>query len=256
LGTIGVMAAGTGAAKTTIANEIIYHLLFESPYRTGIVSLELDGGQYAQALLSRHINNKISAIKSPEDKVHYLNSDAIKDKSNELFKTESGADRFILLDEREFSIEVMQDKIIEMIVSTGCQVIILDPVSDLFDGLPHEEQASFMKFLKSTVKFYNCSFLLLAHIRKSTDNKSAASSGNFVPEEAIFGSGSLTKSASWVVLLSRDKYSEDDIVRNTTNVVLSKNRSGSITGKAGAIYYCNDTHRMYDLDDYLNGTIN
>lgn len=252
LQTTGVIAAGTGAAKTTISNEIIYHLLFNSPYKTGIVSLELDGGQYAQALLSRHIHNRISGIVDTEERIKYLTSEQIKAKADELFKKEDGSDRFMVLDERDFSIEVMKEKILEMIVCAGVQVIVLDPVSDLFEDLPYEAQAAFMKFLKSTMKTYPVSFLLLAHIRKSSDNKGAASAGAFVPEEAIFGSGSLTKSASWVAMLSRDKYNDDPVVRNTTHIVLSKNRRGSTTGKAGEIYYCNQTHQMYDLQDWLS----
>jgi len=248
LQTCGVIAAGSGAAKTTIANEIIYHLLFNTKYKTGIVSLELDAGQYAQALLSRHIHNRISSIDDPIERIKYLKTEDIKRKSDELFKTETGADRFMVLDERDFSIEAMEDKILEMIIVDGCQIIILDPVSDLFESLPHEAAAGFMKFLKGVMKKYPVSFLLLAHIRKSSDNKGAASSGSFVPEEAIYGSGSLVKSASWVAMLSRDKYNTDDIIRNTTKVVLSKNRRGSVTGDAGELYYCSDTHQMYDLE--------
>lgn len=253
LQTCGVIAAGTGAAKTTIANEIIYHLLFNTKYKTGIVSLELDGGQYAQALLSKHIQKRIASINNPEERIKYLTSDFVKEKSNELFVREDGSDRFMVLDERDFSIEVMQEKILEMIISGGCQIIILDPVSDLFEDLPHEAAAGFMKFLKSTMKSFPVAFLLLAHIRKSSDNKGAASTGAFVPEESIFGSGSLTKSASWVAMLSRDKYNTDDTIRNTTHVVLSKNRRGAVTGQAGQIYYDSITHQMYDLDDFLNG---
>ena len=258
LQTCGVIAAGTGAAKTTIANEIIYHLLFNTSYKTGIVSLELDAGQYAQALLSRHIHNRISSINDPIERIKYLKTDQVKAQADELFKTESGADRFMVLDERDFSIEVMEDKILEMIISGGCQIIILDPVSDLFESLPHEAAAGFMKFLKSTMKTYPVSFLLLAHIRKSSDNKGSASSGAFVPEEAVFGSGSLIKSASWVAMLSRDKYNDDPVIRNSTHIVLSKNRRGSVTGNAGVLYYDSNTHQMYDLEEWQkeNGTMN
>ena len=66
----------------------------------------------------------------------YLNTEDIRKKSDELFKLENGSDRFVLLDERDFSIEVMKEKILEMIITTECQVIILDPVSDLFEDLP------------------------------------------------------------------------------------------------------------------------
>jgi twinkle protein len=256
LGSIGVLAAGTGAAKTTVINECLYYWLFNSPHKIGVVSLELTCGQYAQAMLSRHIQNKIANIKNTDDKLAYVSSEEVKQKADELFKTEDGSDRFMVIDERDGSIEVLQDKIEEMIISCGVKVIICDPVSDLFEGLPNEEQAAFMKWLKSMVKNYNVTFILIAHIRKSSTNKDSASSGSFIPEEAIFGSGSIIKSASWVAMMQRDKYAEDDTIRNTTHVVLSKNRATGVTGNAGSMYYCNKTHRLHDLDAWLNGDVN
>lgn len=255
LGTIGVIAAGSGAAKTTVANELIYYWLFNSPYKIGVVSLELTCGQYAQAMLSRHIENKISNIKDPEEKLKFLEQSTIKTKADELFKTPDGQDRFMVIDERDGSIDVLQDKIEEMIISCGVKVVILDPVSDLFDNAPLDIQAGFMKWQKSMVKNYNVTFINIAHIRKGSNNKESASTGAFVPEEAIIGASQQVKSASWVVMLSRDKYNEDDTVRNTTRIVLSKNRSNGVTGDAGSIYYCNQSHKLYDLDSWLNGNI-
>ena len=255
LGTIGIIAAGSGAAKTTVANELIYFWLFNSPYKIGVVSLELTCGQYAQAMLSRHIENKIANIKDPGEKLKFLERETVKTKADELFKTLEGQDRFMVIDERDGSIEVLQDKIEEMVISCGVKVIILDPVSDLFDSAPLEEQAGFMKWQKSMVKNYNVTFINIAHIRKGSNNKESASTGAFVPEEAIIGASQQVKSASWVVMLARDKYNEDETIRNTTKIVLSKNRSNGVTGDAGSIYYCNKTHRLYNLDDYLNGNI-
>jgi twinkle protein len=248
---IGVLAAGTGAAKTTVANEIIYDLIFNSPYKTGIVSLELDAGQYAQAMLSRHMGKKIAGIKTQQERLEFIQSEGAKQASNELFYHTDGGDRFMLIDEREGSVEAIQEKIEELVVSCGCKVIVCDPVSDIVEGLPHEEQAKFMKFLKAMTKSYDCAFLLIAHIRKTGDSKQSASAGAFVSEESIFGSGSLIKSASWVVMMTRDKYAEDPIVRNTTALTLSKNRNGSVTGKAGELFYDNETHRLYDKEEYF-----
>lgn len=252
LGTIGVIAAGSGCAKTTLANEIIYYWLFNSPYKVGVVSLELTCGQYAQALLSRHIENKISSIKDPEEKLKYLEQQRVKEKAEELFKTPDGQDRFMIIDERDGSIEVLQDKIEEMVISCGVKVIILDPISDLFDGLPTEAQANLMKWQKSIIKNYGVTFINIAHIRKGSNNKDAASTGAFVPEEAVIGASQQVKSASWVVMLSRDKYAEDELVRNCTHIVLTKNRSNGVTGNAGAMYYCNKTHRLYDFDEWVS----
>lgn len=251
LGTIGIIAAGSGAAKTTVANEMIYYWLFNSPYKIGVVSLELTCGQYAQAMLSRHIERKIASIKDPQEKIKFLEQDYVKQKAEELFTTPEGQDRFVVIDERDGSVKVLQDKIEEMIISCDVKVIILDPISDLFDGLPNEEQANLMKWQKSMVKNYNVTFVNIAHIRKGSNNKESASTGAFVPEEAVIGASQQVKSASWVVMLSRDKYAEDEVVRNCTHVMLTKNRSNGVTGKAGAMYYCNQTHRLYDFDEWV-----
>ena len=250
LGTIGIFAAGSGAAKTTVANELIYYWLFNSPHKVGVVSLELTCSQYAQAMLSRHIQNKISRIKDPEEKLAYLKQEKVKEKAQELFLDENGNDRFMLIDERDGSVEVLQDKIEELIISCGCKVIILDPLSDIMDSLDVSEQAKFMKWCKSMIKNYNCTFLMIAHIRKSGNNKDAASTGAFIPEEAITGSSTIFKSASWVVMMMRDKYSEDQVIRNTTRLILSKNRSGGETGDCGSLYYDNQHHVLHDLDEW------
>lgn len=253
LGTIGIFAAGSGAAKTTVANELIYYWLFNSPHKVGVISLELTCAQYAQAMLSRHIQNKISLIRDPEEKIKYLQQSRVKEKAQELFLNENGNDRFMVIDERDGSVEVLQEKIEELIISCGCKVIILDPLSDIMDSLDISAQAVFMKWCKSMIKNYNVTFLMIAHIRKSGNNKDAASTGAFIPEEAITGSSTIFKSASWVVMMMRDKYNEDPIIRNTTNLVCSKNRSGGETGDAGKLYYDNQTHRLYDLEDWLTG---
>jgi archaellum biogenesis ATPase FlaH/Zn ribbon nucleic-acid-binding protein len=168
LGTIGVLAAGTGAAKTTFTNEMVYFWLFNSPYKVGIVSLELTCGQYAQAMLSRHIENKIANIKDPQEKLKYLSQDFVKQKAEELFKTPDGNDRFMVIDERDGSVEVLQDKIEEMIISCDCKVIIADPISDVFDQLSIEQQAKFMSWQKSMIKNYNVTFI---NICNKTQNR-------------------------------------------------------------------------------------
>jgi ribosomal protein L37AE/L43A len=251
LGTIGIFAAGTGAAKTTVANELLYYWLFHSPHKIGVVSLELTCAQYGQVLLSRHIQQRIGAIKDVEEKNAFLRRDIIKSKAMELFYDTEGNDRFMVIDERDGQLAILQDKIEELVISCGCKVIILDPVSDLMDGLSNDEQALFAKWCKSMIKNYNIAFLMIAHIRKSASNKDAASTGAFIPEEAIMGSSTMMKSASWIVMMQRDKYNADDIIRNTTILTLSKNRSQGETGPAGEIYYDGITHTLHDKETYF-----
>ena len=244
---------GTVTHNTTVANELLYYWIFNSPHKIGVVSLELTCAQYGQVLLSRHIGKKISLIKDKEEKLAFLRSDHVKQKVAEVFSDEDGNDRFMVIDEREGSIEILQDQIEELVISCGCKVIILDPVSDLMDGLSNDEQAKFAKWCKSMIKNYNIHILMIAHIRKAASNKDSASTGKFIPEEAIMGSSTFMKSASWIVMMQRDKTSEDPIVRNTTHLVLTKNRAGGETGPCGDLYYDNATHTLHDIGEYFQG---
>ena len=152
---------GTVTHNTTVANELLYYWIFNSPHKIGVVSLELTCEQYAQVLLSRHISKKISLIKDNEEKLAFLRTDYVKSKAVEIFSNEYGNDRFMVIDEREGSLEIMQSQIEQLIISCGCKVIILDPVSDMLEGLPNEQQALFMKWCKSIIKTYNVHILIL-----------------------------------------------------------------------------------------------
>lgn len=244
---------GTVTHNTTVANEMIYFWLFNSPHKVGVVSLELTCEQYAQAMLSRHIRQKISLIRDTDEKIDFLKTEKVRSKAEELFQDSNGGDRFMIIDERDGSIEVLQDKIEELVISCGCRIIVLDPLSDLLDGLSTEAQALFMKWCKSIIKSYNVTFIMISHIRKSGNNKDAASTGAFIPEESIMGSSTIFKSASWVVMMMRDKYNEDPIIRNTTQLVLSKNRAGGDTGPAGELFYDNQQHVLHDKEDWELG---
>jgi hypothetical protein len=217
----------------------------------GIVSMELDAGQYGESLLSRHLSRKLALIKDEKVKDNILRSAETKKKATELFYREDGQHRFYLLDNRDGSIEEIQDTIEELVVSCGCKIIVLDPLQDILDGLSNEEQAVFMKWCKGIIKSHGITLIFINHIRKAASGAQSSSQGSTFTEEEIQGSSTIIKSASANILLSRNKYAEDPIERNTTRVMLSKNRICGITGPAGEIYYDNDTHTLHAKEDYF-----
>lgn len=242
LGYIFNIAADTGIGKTTYVNEMIYYWIFNSPHKIGIVSMELDSGQYGEVLLSRHLSRKLALMPNVAEKLEYLRSEQVKRKSDELMMNPDGTDRFFLLDNRDGSVEEIQDIIEELVVACNCKVIILDPLQDVLDGLTNEEQSLFMKWAKGFIKSHGITFVFINHMRKSENSG----------EMDIMGSSTIIKSAAANILLKRDKLAEDPIVRNTTTVMVSKNRVCGLTGPAGATYYDNQTHTLHDLDTWLN----
>lgn len=251
LGRIVNLASASGTGKSTIVDEIVYYMLFNSPHKVGIVTLESTTGQYGNKLLSRHIGLKLE-LKTNEQALEILASDKVKKKEKELFWTDSDEHRFYLIDDRDGGVDNVKDAIENLVISCGCKVIVLDPTHDVIGTLPNEEQESFYSWQKGMVKSHNCTFYNVMHTRKTANGQKSGSTGADLSEEDIQGSSSAYKSAACNLMFSRNKESEDAIERNTTTMKATKIRWSGRTGVAGKYYYDNDTHTMYDLDDYLN----
>lgn len=245
LGHIYNIAAMTSIGKTAIVNELIYYWIFNSPHLVGVVSMELNSGQYGETMLSRHLQTKLARL-SPSDKAEQLANRGIIQKGKELFEREDGSPRFYLVDDRDGTVEQIQEVIEQMVIGSGVKIVVIDPLQDLIEGMSNEEQALFMKWCKSMIKSHGISFVLINHMRK----KSEGTSSMEVDESDIMGSSTIMKSASVNILLARDKNHEDEVERNTTYVMLPKNRVIGDTGPAGKIYYDKYTHVMHDFDEY------
>lgn len=251
LGYIINIASDTGVGKTTIVNELIYYWIFHSPHKVGILSMELDDAQYAEVMLSRHIEKKL-ALMPDDQKKDFIRTDGFKKASDELFKNEDGSDRFFLVDDRDGSVEDLQNAIEQLIIGANCKVIVIDVLQDVLDGLSNEEQAVFMKWAKSMIKSHGVLFIFINHKRKSTAGESGGVGMN---ESDIHGSSTIIKSAGVNILMGRDKMSSDDIIRNTTVLGVSKNRMCGLTGPAGALYYVNEEHKLYNFNEYFGKTL-
>lgn len=250
LGRIINLGSASGTGKSTIVDEIIYYMLFNSPHMTGIVTLESTAGQYGIKLLSRHIGKKIELL-STEDAKKLLESDKVKEQENNLFNTENGTPRFYLVDDRDGDVENLQDAIENLIIGCGCKVVVLDPIHDIIAALPLEQQDEFMAWQKGMVKSHMVTFINVCHTRKTPNSSKAGSVGADLHEEDLMGSSALYKSAAANLMFTRNKEAEDEIEKNTTIMKATKIRWTGKTGIAGRYYYDNEKHRLYDLDDWL-----
>lgn len=250
--TIINLGSASGTGKSTIIDECIYYWIFNSPYKPGVVTLESDSGQYGTKLLSRHIGKKIDLIEDPEEKVAFLDSEAVKAAENRLYFKEDGTQRFFLIEDRDGGLDSMKAKIEELIISCGCQLIVLDPLQDILDGMSNEDQAVFLKWMKGMVKSHAVIFVNVNHVRKSQGGKQANSTGADLYEEDMQGSSAIFKSGACNLLFTRNKEAEDPVERNTTKMKASKIRWTGHTGIAGEYYYDNATHTMHDLEDWIS----
>lgn len=252
LGRIVNLLSASGTGKSTITDEILYYMLFHSPHKVGVVTLESTCGQYGIKLLSRHISQKIELLEQTEAML-LLDSEIVKQKEHELFNNEDGSPRFYLVDDRDGGVINIQDAIENLVIGLNCKVIVLDPLSDIISKLSNEEQDAFMSWQKGMIKSHKITFLNVVHSRKTQRGEKAGSVGGELNEEDAHGSSAIYKSAACNLVFGRNKEAEDLIERNTTIMKATKIRWTGKTGVAGQYYYDNTTHTMYDKDDFFQG---
>lgn len=253
LGYMITLAAGTGIGKTTIINELVYYWIFNSPVKVGILSLELNLGQYQTAMLSRHIGHKIQAIPTAEERLAFVQQDWVVKARAELRENEYGEARYILLDERDGDLEAIKKQIERLIKMYGCKLIVIDPLNDLFEGTRLEEQQAFVRYLKGVIKG-GITVFSVCHITKGrteVDKRTGKRIVRTLTEDDIAGVSNIAKSSGCTFFITRDKYAEDLIERNSSKIELGKCRWTGASGSAGEIYYCGKTHTLYDKEVYL-----
>jgi len=252
LGYLINLGAATGIGKTTIINEILYYWIFNSPYKIGILSLELNAGQYQTMMLSRHIGKKLTLIEDPEEAVAFVQRPEIIEKRIELREDEFGEERYTILDDRDGDLESVAHQINKLITKHDCKLIVIDPLNDLFEGSTIESQTAFVKYLKTIIK-EGVSVFNVCHITKGRtqlDNK-----GNRIlrqlTEDDFAGVSNIAKSGGCNILAVRDKYAEDDLEKNTTYIEVPKCRWTGRSGSGGEWVYDNKTHTMVDKAQFL-----
>lgn len=250
-GTINNIGGMSGIGKTSLIGEAIYFWTTSIPQKPLPVSLELSKRQYSLNIYSRHLG--VNLRKLPREEAIKTLEDS-KEKLDDLDYLEGGVPRYFIIDDRDGSIEDLQSKVEEAIIVLGVELIIFDPLNDLFDGLDIKDQESFMRWEKRLVKRYpNIVIINICHFNKAGSRLLKDNKGRIImPQEAdLDGSGTIFKSGAINILMARDKNHPDLEERNKTYAVITKGRGGVQTGPCGPWYYDSETHTMYDYDDWV-----
>lgn len=238
------IVAASSVGKTTVVNEFLYHFVFNSTHKIGVIPLESDMGELIENLMSVHLNVKLANM-DDEEKREFYQTEKFKKAYHELTTLPNGEDRFIILDHQgDVCDEDLKNKIEYMVRGCDCKGIILDPLTLALSGKQNEGMDEFMSWLLRFVKREKIIHINVAHVRKSGSGAKANSTGADIHEEDIKGSGSIFQVGMINILLMRDKENADERVRNTTKVVVSKARRTGNTGPAGWWFYNNQTSRL------------
>lgn len=244
--------AASGSGKTTHVDAMTLHWVMSGDKKVGIIPMETSEGEYGVNLLSAFSEVKMNLFETVDERLSFIESEDILDLQKQLFYDADGNPRFYILDAEA---ETLQERVEYLIVSLECEIIIIDPIQDVFDMLGEDEQAKFMGWMKGWMK-KGVTFVNVNHSRKSGQGQKANSKGAELSEEDMMGSSTIFKSGGVNLILMRNKDAETEEERNTTIMKLSKARGVGDTGMVGKYYYEMEKHKLWDLDDWQaqNGT--
>jgi len=243
-GEIVLITAGTGSGKTQVLREWKYHLLRNTIHKIMDISLEEDVGDTAGGLMAIHANKRImlpdvNITEEEERKIHH-----------ELFSNE----RFFMLDhEGSVEDESLLDKIEYAATVNGCKIIFLDhitiAVSDVQAGSENVSMDKFMNRLLKLVKRLKLCVIVVSHLRKVGGGGKSFEEGRIPTEDDLKGSGSLKQIAMTTIAIARNKYDENEAIRNTTSFHVLKCRFSGRTGPCDFAHFNDDTGRMVVIRD-------
>lgn len=239
--------AETSIGKSIFVDSMCVNWILNEPDEVvGVLSLEATKDKWATNILSNYLGVKLIKMKG-DDRKDYLMRPDVKGKIDPFLAHPDGSPRFYVMDERGADIDIVKEKILEMVIQLGVTLMVIDVYSDLLDGLSLDAQEETVSWLKKLIKEYpQLSVLMVCHTRKRPSGHAGS-----LTESDIIGTSTIMKSAAQTISLERDKQADNPYLRNMTFVRIHKNRHFSETGPAGIVYYEPESGMLWDLDEYL-----
>lgn len=238
----------TSCGKSTHVNNMIYHWIFAEKMKPLIISLEMTAGEYAVDLLSLHLQKNLDWFDTGMEAWDYLQRDDVKALYDDLFNDSEYNERFRIVDDRDGNIESLKKLIERGVKQYGCNIVIIDVLTDLLRFLPMDEQEKFMSWERNFVKS-GVSIVNVLHTRKPERDKDGKL--RKTTEYDALGSGTFVQSAHINIIINRDKMASDETEKNTSYIEMPKCRRG-MTGEAGEWYYDSATRQVYDKQDFFS----
>jgi len=244
-GELITFTAGTGAGKSSLMRELMYHLLQNTKHNVGVFSLEENIKQTAFHLMSVAASDRI-----------YINEVRKKYTEQQLKEFERqtiGSRRFFAFDHfGSITTDEILNRVRYMVKALDCKFILIDHLSILVSGLEGEDERrnidQLMTKLRSLVEETRCAMLLVSHLRRASGDK-GQEQGKEISLSMLRGSHSIAQISDAVIGLERDQQAVDKVQANTTTVRVLKNRYAGETGVAGYLLYDTDTGRLSEIDN-------
>jgi twinkle protein len=234
-GEVVLLTAFEGIGKTEIVRAIEYHTLTNTDLNIGSIHIEEDPVRSVQGLVSLFKRRPVHlGEKNP------LSNAELVDEYEKLCKGVDNRVNFY----NHFGSEdpdVVLNDIRFMVSANSCKLVALDHISLVISGITDSEERirldNLSTKLKELAKELGFTLLLVSHV--NDDGKTR-------------GSRNISKIADLWVHLDRDPEHPNPKVRNTTKLIVKKNRFGAVTGLADELYFDKRTFCLSSVNPKIN----
>lgn len=221
------ITADTGVGKTQVLREIIYNILPQSQRGIGLCFLEETNGDTLLGLMSLHCNRPLH--------LPTVRADIGDAELKTIFDAVCADERLVIWDHfGSNEVEGVLTKVRHM-HALGCKYIVLDHLSIVVSDQSGDERKQLDEIatkLKTLCMELNIAIICVIHQNRKGE---------------IRGTAGVEQLSNMVVKLYRDKEADDPIRRNTTKVVVQKNRFCGRTGPACYLFYDGEIGRLTEL---------
>ena len=229
LGEVVLLTAMEGVGKTEIIRSMEYKLLKETDHNIGTIHLEEDKARQLHGLVGYELRQPVHLPQS------FVSGDDIKSTLRSVIKRD---DRLHIYNHfGSDDPDVIIDTIRFLVAHCECKYVFLDHITMVVTGLGEEDERKALDRISTQlammVKELDFCLVMVSHVNDEGKTR---------------GSRNISKVATTWIHLSRDLESTDDVERNTTHLIIKKNRLGAHTGSAGALYFDVNTYLLEDFN--------
>lgn len=229
-GEVILLKAMEGIGKTEFIRAIEYHVLKETNHNVGIIHLEENKTRAIKGLAGYELKMPVHLPDST------LDPQQVKDAYRALTRRD---DRLNLYS--HFGSEDPDDILNGIRFMAGvldCRLIFLDHVSMIVSGIETEDERKKLDYISTQLKMmaeqYGFTLVEISHVNDAGLTR---------------GSRNISKAADLVIKMERNITAENEQERNTTSLIVEKNRFAGLTGPAGAVYFDRETFTLIDGEE-------
>jgi twinkle protein len=231
-GEICLITAQEGIGKTEIIRAIEYHLLRTTQHNLAAIHLEESKFRQLAGLAGYHLEKPChlpDSFVTPNEIENALNQILGRDERLHLYSHFDNDDPDAILDTIRF-----------LGSACDCKFVFLDHISQIVSGMVDKDERQTLDFLTTKlarmVEDLGFCLILVSHVNDNNQTRS---------------SRYISKVADLRVHLYRDLEAADEAARNTTDLIVLKNRFGAQTGPAGKLHFDPGTFMLSEQEVVL-----